>query len=182
MHGMHRTDFKRRTNGSDHTNTGIEQKPLSAGEHIVGYLPTERVTLLACQEGGAFDGDPLRENDPITNFESSLCHEPVTRDFTQHLANHDRPVEASGNLSMSTADGYSEGLSGVVHVLHDSVDKCLSGVVLGQEQHNRKPPRSGTHNRDIVGVDMHGIPADAICGKGDWVGCDDETTVGKRNY
>ena len=48
---------------------------------------------------------------------------------------------------------------------------------LGQEHRREEPPRRGAHAGDVVGVDLHGVPADAVRGEGDGVGLGDEKPV-----
>jgi hypothetical protein len=59
----------------------------------------------------------------------------------------------------------------------DIVEDVVNGSAvraLGHHHGGEKPQGPSAHHRDVVGVDVNGVPADAIGGKGDWIGGDDE--------
>ena len=55
------------------------------------------------------------------------------------------------------------------YLLKDAIDQ-LRGCVLRQQYRREEPAWNGARRRHIVGIDVHGIPANLVCGKGNRIG------------
>ena len=52
---------------------------------------------------------------------------------------------------------------------------------LGQKQGSQKPAGRSAHRRDVIGIDLHRIPADLRRGEGDGIGFGDQIPVAEGN-
>ena len=55
--------------------------------------------------------------------------------------------------------------------------RLLFGRAFGQQQRRHQPARRGAHRGEVVGVDLHQVPADQVSGECDRVGLGDEVAV-----
>ena len=102
--------------------------------------------------------------------------------FAEHGAHDDGPVDVVSDLRMAADEGDPDVSAGVGDLAEGVFDPGL-GHVLGDEERGEEPAGLGARGRDVIGVDVDGVPADFVGGEGYGVGLGNEdAVVGHGDY
>ena len=101
--------------------------------------------------------------------------------FSQHLPDYNRAFKSKSNLGMAAAEGYFQILAGPRNLVEDRFHLWPVRLSLGEKQRGQKPAGRSAHDRDVVGIDLHRIPADIFGREGDGVGFGDQIPVAEGN-
>ena len=133
----------------------------------------QAVRRLAGEDARALDGDALRENERVARHASVRADEAFAGHQPEHRADDDRAVEAEGDLGVAADEVDVERGAGVGDLGEEGFGE--SGLGAFREEDGREEPLGlGAGAGDVVGVDVHGVPARHVAGEGDRVGLGDE--------
>ena len=118
----------------------------------------------------ALDGDALGEDDSVALLGSIGPHQSIFIDIAQHLSHDDRSGESGCHLRVAAYERHAEACARIENVLKNLFHHTFGGGVFGQQQGGEKPQRAAALGRDIVGIDMHGVPTDSIDRKSNRIG------------
>ena len=165
-----------------HTDARVEEQPAGAAEERVTELAAEHAGFLARQDGRALDRHALRQNHQVARLLALLEDESRFFDFAEHLAHQDRPVETRGDFRVAAAERHAQCAAGAERVAEDVAYKGGPRPALREQERRQKPARARTECGDIVGVDVDGVPAEALGGESDGVGLRHEVPVAPVNH
>ena len=100
----------------------------------------------------------------------------------QHLAHYDGTLQSGGDFRVASAQGNAERPASVEDIQENLLRQLPSGAAFRQEQRCQEPTRPGAERGDVVGVDIDGVPADALLREGDGVGLGDKVFRPDVNY
>ena len=77
---------------------------------------------------------------------------------------------------MAADEGDAQGVAGLPDLAEDAFYVGL-GRAVRQQEGGHEPTWRASHDGDVVGVDLHHVPADEVGGEGNRVGLGDEVAV-----
>ena len=100
----------------------------------------------------------------------------------QHLAHDDGALQSGGDFRVASAQGNAQRPAGVEDIQENPPRQLRRGAAFRQQQGCQEPARRCAERGDVVGVDMDGVPADALLGEGDGVGLGDKVFRPEVDY
>ncbi len=119
------------------------------------------------------DGNPLDQDYRITHTGPRRGEQPFLGYLPNEHADNDGPIQPMGDFGMPSYQVNAQRVRGTTQLPKDLLHHARRCAALGEQQGVQHPKWRGAAGSHIVGVDMHGIPADLVRGKGDRVGLDD---------
>ena len=122
---------------------------------------------------GAFDAGRLGHDDEVSGPGAGRGHQTVSADQPLHVAGHDRLLHRRGDLGVAAGDGDAEPASGPIDVPEDPRHHRGGGAGRHDDR-GLEPRRPSAHDRHVVGVDVHRVPADLLGGERDRIALQDQ--------
>ncbi len=161
VHRVHRRQLAGDLDFGQHTEPGTLEKIFRPANGRGRHAALPQLGLfLARDDRRALERNALGHHDRIADAGARRRHELVSIDLAEHRAGHDRPVEAVRDLRVPPDEHDLELLARRVQLREERLDRGIGSGTGGQQQGRQKPPRAGAANRDVVGVDVQGVPPD----------------------
>jgi len=129
------------------------------------------------KDRGALHGDALGEDQGVAGLRAIRAHQGIGRHLAEHRADGNGPVDAVGDLGVSSNDADTELATGGAHLFEDGLDDGSVGFALREEQRHDEPAGLRAQAGDIVRVNVDHVPADLVRGECDRVRLGHEVPV-----
>ena len=136
----------------------------------------QQISRLPGQERSPFEGDPLGQQQDVPRLRPGGPDDALPRRVAEHRPHDDGTVETVGDLGVAADERYVHVLTGGEELLEDLL-RLYRSALLREEDSGQEPSGRAAQAGDVVGVDLHRIPADEVRGEGDRVGRGDQDAV-----
>ena len=177
MEGMDVGDGAGDTGRFEDADTGVEQVVLSQFEGSRGQAGGGQLGgAFAGQDGGSLDGNAAGDDDAVAVAGAAGGNQAVPLHFAEHGAHDDGAVDAVGDFAVAADEGHADGGTRIKYLVVYRFGLGF-GEAIGEQDGSQEPLGYTAGTRQVVGVDLNGVPADVVGGKGNGVGFSDEKAV-----
>jgi len=125
---------------------------------------TRRPPVLPGNDGRSLDPRPLRHQHHVAGTHAARANELVPGNEALHVTGNDRLANGVRYLRVAARDRDAEAERRAMDVARDLTDQGGSGAGR-HDDGGLKPARTRAHDGDVVGIDVHGVPADLLRGE-----------------
>ena len=158
----------------NHTDAGVQEPSLGPADGGTAHFFLQLRAFCPRQNCGAFYGYTPRQDYEVAGLLALFSNKLRFFRLPQHLAHDDGTLQSGGDFRVASAQGNAERPAGVEYIQENLLRQLRSGTAFRQQQRCQEPTRLCAQRGDVVGVDMDGVPADALLGEGDGVGLGDK--------
>jgi len=134
------------------------------------------------QETASLDRDAFGEKEHISRASAARGDQSIAGHLAEHRPRQDRAIESGRDLSVPADQLGADLPAGLLDLGEDRLNHCGPAVLLGEQRATQEPARLRARRGDVVGVDVDGVPADAVGGEGDRIGLDHQESVAEVEH
>ncbi len=86
-----------------HADAGVVQEALASRQELERKASRQLVRLLAGDDGRGLDGNALGQQQDVAHLRAARRHQAVTGHLAQHVPHNDGPIQAIGDLGVTTS-------------------------------------------------------------------------------
>jgi hypothetical protein len=143
--------------------------------------PARLAGKAARDDRGSLDAGELGQDEPIADLRSGRGHQAPAFHEALHVAGHDGLVDGGGDLGMAAGDRDAELARTPIDVAEDPPHGARRRAGRDDDR-GLEPRRPRPHDGDVVGIDVHRIPADVLGREGHRVALQDQVLLSEIDH